>query len=191
MRTENNNHISEMSATLDATPSSHHGGGGPSALLRPDPGLVIWTWLIFFALLLFFRKFGLGPLISSMEEREELISEAVKEAKKTKRELAEINSTRDKILAGAKKEMESIIREGRRKSEETAQLIIDEAKKNAEKMISDARSEIESERRASILKLKEELVDLSLLAAAKVSERDLGDDDNKRYVNKIVMELSA
>jgi F-type H+-transporting ATPase subunit b len=184
-------HISVTNSTGTVQASSHSEEAGPSALLRPDPGLVVWTWLIFFALLLFFRKFGLGPLITSMEDREKLIAGAVKEAEKTKRELAEINATRDAILSEAKEEMESIIREGRRKAEETAQSIIDDAKKNAEKMLRNARIEIERERRSSLSKLKEDIVDLSIMAASKVAERELAEDDNKAYVEKIVRELSA
>ncbi|NOY75521.1 MAG: F0F1 ATP synthase subunit B [Kiritimatiellaeota bacterium] len=183
--------LTETVVARGASQSRRAESGGASALLRPDPGLVIWTWLIFFALLLFFRKFGLGPLISSMEERENLISSAVDDAKSAKKELAEINATRDNILADAKKEMESIIREGRRKSEETAQAILENAKKNAEKMINDARGEIERERRASLLKLKKDIVDLSLMAAAKVSEREIGGADNEKYVEKVITELSA
>ena len=183
--------IQYRTTTLQSSKPERADAAGASALLRPDPGLVIWTWLIFFALLLFFRKFGLGPLISSMEERENLITSAVEDAKRTKKEMAEINATREKILDDAKKEMESIIREARKKSEETAQAILEQAKSTGEKMIMDAKKEIEAERKASILNLKEDIVDLSLLAASKLSERELSGSDNKKYVEKIIEEISA
>ena len=191
MESVKNQQIQQTVAVQGAPKSSHAAKAEASALLRPDPGLVIWTWFIFFGLLLFFRKFGLGPLITSMEEREKLISDAVYGAKKTQKELAKINATRDNILVDAKEEMESLIREGRKKAEETAQGIIETAKENGERMVQEAKKEIEGERRAAVLQMKEELVDLSLLAASKLAERELADENNKKYVENIVTELSA
>ena len=42
-------------------------------MLEVNPGLIVWTIITFVLLLLVLRKFAWGPLIESLERREEHI----------------------------------------------------------------------------------------------------------------------
>ena len=47
-----------------------------SMLVALDPGMVVWTWLVFFVFLIVLRKFAWKPILQSLDEREESIQKS-------------------------------------------------------------------------------------------------------------------
>ena len=60
-------------------------------LLKPTPRLYIWTIITFLLLFFVLRKFAWKPLLSALNEREDFISNSLKDAKKAREELENIN----------------------------------------------------------------------------------------------------
>ena len=56
-------------------------------LLRPDPGLFIWTIFTFLVLLAVLAKFAWGPLLKALESRQQSIRAALDDAQRAKQEL--------------------------------------------------------------------------------------------------------
>ena len=52
-----------------------------------DPGLIIWTTIIFTLLLILLKKFAWKPILTSVEARNKSIEEALKSAEKAKEEM--------------------------------------------------------------------------------------------------------
>ncbi len=75
-------------------------------------------------------------------------------------------------------------REGQRKADE----IVAGAKKDAEKLISDAKKNIAAKEAESRENMRDSVVDLSLSIATKVIGRNLCDDDNKRLAEEFFAE---
>jgi len=46
-------------------------------LLSVEPGLLIWTIIIFFLLLLILKKYAWGPLLKSLNDREQSIKDSL------------------------------------------------------------------------------------------------------------------
>ena len=92
-----------------------------------DPGLIIWTTIIFTLLLILLKKFAWKPILSAVDERNKSIEEALKAAEKAKEEMATLNADNERILTEAKKERDVLLKEAR----EIKETIISEAKKNA------------------------------------------------------------
>ena len=59
-----------------------------------DPGLIIWTTIIFTLLLLVLKKFAWKPILTAVDERNKSIEEALKAADKAKEEMALLNRKR-------------------------------------------------------------------------------------------------
>ena len=59
-------------------------------LVQPDPGLYIWTIIVFLVLLFLLMKFAWKPLLAMLEKREENIKQALVGAEKARDELANV-----------------------------------------------------------------------------------------------------
>ena len=138
-----------------------------------DPGLIIWTTIIFTLLLIVLKKFAWKPILSAVDERNKNIEEALKSADKAKEEMALLNADNERILAEAKTQRDALLKEAREIKEE----IINEAKENADKeaemIINSAKKQIASEKMKAITELKNSVAKLSIDIAEKVLKREL------------------
>ena len=78
---------------------------GAFDIITPDPGLFIWTVLVFLILLWLLNKFAFGPIKDALKKREEGIADALHQAQKAREEMANMKADNEKILKHAKKQM--------------------------------------------------------------------------------------
>ena len=116
-----------------------------------DPGLIIWTTIIFTLLLIVLKKFAWKPILNSVDERNKSIEEALKAADKAKEEIASLNADNEKILQEAKQERDLLLKEAR----EIKNSIINEAKEQAnteaDKILTSAKEQIANEKMKLLL----------------------------------------
>jgi F-type H+-transporting ATPase subunit b len=144
-----------------------------------DPGLIIWTTIIFTLLLIVLKKFAWKPILSAVDERNKSIEEALKSADKAKEEMTLLNADNERILTEAKTERDALLKEAR----EIKDGIISEAKETAtneaEKIISSAKQQIANEKMKAITELKNSVAILSIDIAEKVLKRELKEKSNQ------------
>ena len=99
-------------------------------------GLFFWQVLIFVGLLLLLKKFAWKPILDAVNEREEGIKNALESAEKAKKEMQNLKSDNEKLLADARAERDALMKE---------------AREIKDKMISDAKAEAQA---AEIAELK-------------------------------------
>ncbi|MBS1554514.1 MAG: F0F1 ATP synthase subunit B [Bacteroidetes bacterium] len=145
-------------------------------LLTPGTGLIIWQAIIFIALFFLLSKLAWKPIVASLKEREESIQSALDAAEKAKIEMASLKSDNEKLLKEAREERDKILREAR----EAANRFHDEAraaaKKNADRIIEDAKAVIHTEKAASLRDVKAQVAMFSLNIAEKLIKKNLSDD---------------
>jgi F-type H+-transporting ATPase subunit b len=78
-------------------------------LVQLDPGLYIWTIVIFLVLLGLLAKFAWRPLLEALEKRQESIRRSLDDAAKAKQELERLQTESQRILAQARAEAETIV----------------------------------------------------------------------------------
>ena len=148
-----------------------------------DPGLIIWTTIIFTLLLIVLKKFAWKPILKSVDERNKNIKEALYAAEKAKEEMASLNADNEKILAEAKKERDLLLKEAR----EIKNNIITDAKKEAntesEKILNLAKEQIVNEKMKAITELKNTVAQLSIDIAEKILKSELSD---KKKQNELI-----
>ena len=119
-----------------------------------DPGLIIWTTIIFTLLLIVLKKFAWKPILNSVDERNKSIEEALKSADKAKEEMALLNADNERILQEARMERDTLLKEAR----EMKNNIINEAKEKAsteaDKILISAKEQISNEKMKAITELK-------------------------------------
>lgn len=145
-----------------------------------DPGLIIWTTIIFTLLLLVLKKFAWKPILTAVDERNKSIEDALKAADKAKEEMAQLTADNEKILTEAKKERDILLKEGR----EIKETIISEAKKNAtieaDKIIISAKSQINNDKMKALVELKNQIAGLSIEMTEKILKTELSDKNKQK-----------
>lgn len=139
-------------------------------------GLFFWQILIFVGLILLLRKFAWGPILKAVNDREEGIKDALDSAEKAKLEMANLKADNEKLLQEARNERDSIMKEARDIKSKMIADAKEEAQAEASKMITQAQTAIESEKKAAMSELKSHVAELSVQIAEKVVKQELSTD---------------
>lgn len=159
--------------------SSEEGGLGPFAV---NPGLMIWTWLVFITLFLLLRRFAWPAILSATEAREKKIADQLAEAERLNAEAATSLEEHKKLLAGSKEEAQTLIADAKQLADKERDQILSRAREEQEQMLDRAKREIDAERDRALTELRKVAVELSLAAASKLVEQNLDDDSNRKFV---------
>ncbi len=148
-------------------------------LITPGLGLVFWTVITFLFLLIILKKFAWKPILGAVSEREEGIKKALASAENARKEMENLNADNERILKEARAEREDMLKEAR----DIKNKMIDEAKSEAQmqanKMIAQAQAAIESEKKAAIAELKNQVANLSIEIAEKIVREELSNKDKQ------------
>ncbi len=151
-------------------------------LLNPEPGLVIWSGLTFLVVLALLTKFAWKPILGMLKEREDEISSSLAKAKEAQQEYERIEAQKAQMQAETRAERDAIIKEAREK----VQQMLDEARKTSQeegdKIIEQARAQIEREKAGAIDDLKRQVAALSVQIAGKLIESDLQSGDRQEQL---------
>ena len=82
-------------------------------LLNPSPGLLFWQLVVFGSLVFLLWKFAWKGIIAGLKEREGDIESALRMAEETRAEMAKLKSDNETLVAEARKERDSIIKEAK------------------------------------------------------------------------------
>src|SRR4030043_1885302 len=155
-------------------------------MFKPEPGLIIWTLVSFFILLILLKKVAFPPILKGMKKREETIKQQLEEAQKTKREAENLLGDYKRQLAEARSEAQKIINEGKSLGENMRKEIVQKAQEESNQIVKRAQEEIELQKQKAILELQEKIADLSIMAATKIINKSLNTEDNRRLVEEYV-----
>lgn len=149
-------------------------------------GLFIWQTIIFIGLIFLLKKFAWKPILDAVNEREEGIKNALLSAENAKKDMLNLKSDNEKLLAEARLERDTIMKEAR----EIKEKMISDAKTEAQvqglKMIEQAKAAINSEKNAALAELKNQVSTLSLEIAEKILKDELS---NKESQTKLVEKM--
>lgn len=149
-------------------------------LVSPGIGLIFWMTLTFLILLYILGKFAWKPIMKSLKEREEKISNSLAMAKQTQEEMKRLQADNEKLLKEAREERDKIVREANKMKENIISEAKGRAQNEADKIIESARESIQNEKMAAIVELKNQIAELSIEVAEKVLGRELADAASQR-----------
>jgi F-type H+-transporting ATPase subunit b len=152
-------------------------------LVTPDIGLIFWSTLIFLILLILLKKFAWTPILGAVNTREESIQNALLSAEEAKKEMQNLQADNERILKEARAEREAMLKEAREIKDKMIADSKEQAKVEGDKMIKQAQSAIESEKKAAVADIKNQVAELSVEIAEKVLKEQLS---NKKEQLKLV-----
>lgn len=160
------------------------------SVIKPDPGIIFWTSIIFITLWYFLGRKAFGPIQNALKKREEDIQDALDEAKRAREEMANLNAENEKLITLAREERALILKEAKEARASMIKVAEGEAKDKAKKILSDATQEIENQRQAAVKDLKNQVGMMAIEIAEKVLRKQLaGDAAQEGYVNTLVDEI--
>ena len=139
-------------------------------------GLFFWQTLLFIALVFLLWKYAWKPILNAVNDREEGIKNALAAAEDAKKEMQNVTADSEKLLQEARAEREVMLKEAREIKDKIVADARDLAQVEGDKMIKQAQATIESEKKAAVADIKNQVADLSLQIAEKVIKEQLSDD---------------
>ncbi|MFI5218127.1 MAG: F0F1 ATP synthase subunit B [Bacteroidia bacterium] len=153
-------------------------------LVTPDIGLLFWMLVSFSLILILLKKYAWKPILKSLKEREDSISDALNAARKAKEEMANLKSDNEKILAQARNDRDIILKEARDAKDSIINEARTKATEEADRLIKIAREGIQNEKMAAITELKNQVAVLSLEIAEKILKEELSSAEKQRELVK-------
>lgn len=159
-------------------------------LLLPKLGLIFWTLIAFGITLWILGKYAWKPIMKSLDEREKNISDSIMSAENVRKEMAELKSENEALLAKAREERAIMMREAK----ETRDKIIIDAKEQARlemnKIVADAQSVIHQQKMAAITDLKNQVGNLVIEVSEKVIRRELkSKEEQENYIQQLTQNV--
>ena len=180
----NTDYVTEMPV------GDHHLEQEVKSYFDPNTSMMVMTWVVFFLLLAILYKFAWKPILTALDNREELLRKSIDEADQVKAELAKIEETRTKILAEAETQAKEIITESRQAAQEAAANIQHKAKEEAQILLENAQREIKESLNKTKAELRQESAEIAVKLASKLIEENLDDAKNKKLVDSLIKDIS-
>lgn len=167
---------------------AHAAEGG---LFSLDPGLSVWTVVVFMALLGGLFKYAWGPMLAALVDREDRIQGQLDGAAAAQTDAQAVLDEQRAELNEARRESQRMIQEARESGETLRRQIEERAKEEGQRTVEAARREIERERDAALDTIRREAVDLALAASAKLLGEKLDAGRDRELVEGYVSKLGS
>jgi F-type H+-transporting ATPase subunit b len=160
-------------------------------LVQPDPGLFIWTIVTFLVLLTLLAKFAWRPLLQALDSRQAAIRKALDDAQLARQELERLQLDAVEIIRKARVEAEAVIAESRSDAERLREEMKQKARAEANAIVRNAERQIQLETGRALQQIRHEAVDLSVLIASKLIQRNLSKEDNERLIEETLKQVET
>jgi F-type H+-transporting ATPase subunit b len=158
-------------------------------LVQPDPGLFIWTILTFLVLVALLARFAWRPLLQALESRQDSIRKSLDDAQKAKQELERLHAESAEIIRQSRVEADAIVTRSRGDAERLREEMRQKARAEADVIVKNAERQIQLETGRALQQIRREAVDLSVMIASKLIQRNLTKEDNERLIEEALSQV--
>jgi len=131
------------------------------------------------------------PVIRIFDERSAKIKESMEQTESIKEQVERADEETKKQIEAASKEGQEIVARAIRGGEEVRQQAQQEARGEAEALITRARAENQRGRDDAIDELRKEFAELTILAAGKVIDQSLDEEGHRQLIDKTLDESTT
>ena len=162
-----------------------------ASLIDVVPGLMIWTLITFVIVLVVLKRVAFSRIQGIIDARRERIREALDEADKARQEARELRELTRKEREEAKADREQLLEESRRQAQALYEQARQRADEDLQERLEKNRQELEAENRRVQEQIRRDVVELTLMAAEKVTGKALDADDQRRLIDETIDELDV
>jgi F-type H+-transporting ATPase subunit b len=156
-------------------------------LVNPGLGLVFWMIVVFSVVLLVLKKFAWPSILQALKDREQHIEDALRQADITQEEMKKLKLNNEVLLKEAKEEREALMNEARKIREKLIEDARVKAVSEAERIVESARIQIDNERKAALVDIKNIVAEISIEIAEKILREKLQTPkDHQQYIERVI-----
>ena len=141
--------------------------------------LFFWQILLFVALVFLLWRYAWKPILNAVNDREEGIKNALAAAEEAKKEMQNVTADSEKLLKEARAERETMLKEARDIKDKIVADAKELAQVEGDKLIKQAQATIESEKKAAVTDIKNQVAELSVEIAEKIIKDQLASKDKQ------------
>ena len=146
------------------------------------------NFVIFIAII---WKFAFTPISKMLGDRKDRIEQGLKDAEQARLDRENAEAGRIAALQEARREANDILTRAQKVAEESRERDLAATREELERVRARASAELESEKQRAIADLRAEVADLALRAAGKVIGETMTDDRQRRLVQEFLAETGA
>jgi len=160
-------------------------------LVQPDPGLFIWTIVVFLVLLALLAKFAWRPLLEALDSRQAAIAKSLDDAQAAKRELERLTQESAAIIRTARVEADSIVSRSRLDADRLREEMKQKARAESDYIVRDAQRQIQLQTGQALQQIRKEAAELSIAVASKILQRNISKEDNERLIDEALRQMDG
>ncbi len=161
------------------------------ALLRVDPGLVIWLWITFGIVLLVLRLTAWDKITGALDRRSDRIVSDLEQARRAAEKGAALLAEYERTLGEGRTEAAQIIENARAEASQLREDLLRRTQEEVRDLRERARADIERAREDAERGMRGELVSLSFTVADALLRRETTSEDNRAFVDELAGRLIA
>jgi F-type H+-transporting ATPase subunit b len=151
--------------------------------------LSLFTIIAFTMFVLVLTKFAWGPLLKAIDEREKSIRDTLEASRKANADAEALLAQHKDLVRQIGAEREEIIKKAAKEAEEFKAGLMTRARTEGDDIVRRAKEQIARETSVALAKLREEVVDLAVLGAAKIVASSMTPEAQKKLVSEFVATL--
>jgi len=144
--------------------------------------LAIWAAVVFVVLLAVLYKYAFGPLVTTVDRREDRVAAEIAEAQEQHDRAVELIKQHEAKLAGVKEEVRALLEEARRDAQHTHEEILAEAREAAQAEQQRVLREVRNAKDAALKEIGEASADFAIQLAAEIVRKELDATQHNRLI---------
>lgn len=162
------------------------------SLITPAFGLFFWMTVVFLIVLAILKKWGFPVIVNMVNERKEFIDGSLAKAHEATEKLANIQKEGEALLQAAREQQTQILKEAKETHDAVVARADADAREQANKLLSEAKAQIENEKASAIREIRAQVAELSVQIAEKVVRQNLSTDKSQmQLIDKLLDEVSV
>ena len=152
---------------------------------------IVWTIVNILVLFLLLKHFLFKPITEMMESRTAEIENNLKDAEDQKQKASELTAQYEEKLQGAHAEAAQIVSEAKQRGQKEYDAILKSTAQDAQKEQERSRADLEREREEMLRGVQENVTELVLLTASKLSQKELDEESDRKLVDSFLSEAGG
>lgn len=162
------------------------------SLITPDFGLLFWMAVVFLIVLGILWTFGFPVIVKMVNDRKDYIDDSLRKAHEANERLANIKIESESILQEAREKQALILKEAATTRDAIVEKAQDKAREESNRLIAEAKAEIEAQKQAAISDIRAQVAELSVKVAEKILRKELGDSGKQMdLIDRLLDEVSS
>jgi F-type H+-transporting ATPase subunit b len=157
--------------------------------LRIEWGTLLFQVILFLILLYLVSRVAMKPALSVLQKRQDHIAGQLSAAEKANAEAVSLLEQQRAELKKVREEAQSILDRAKKQADVEAQEIIAANQERAERMIEDAKIEINREKDKALSSVRDQVAGLSVLLASKIIEREMTEAQQQKTIEQFMSQV--